>query len=81
MLNLAQVVRQLKNERDETRTRLSQLDNALKVLGTIGVGESKAGRRRATPGKRRPMSAAAKNRIAAAQRARWAKWRKAQKAH
>ena len=80
MLNLAQVVRQLKNERDETRARLSQLDNALKVLGTIGTGGSKAGRRRGISGTRRPMSAAAKKRIAAAQRARWAKWRSARKA-
>jgi hypothetical protein len=78
MLNLRKVVQQLKNERARTQAKLDQLNTALKVLGEVGTAGSTAGRQR-TSGKRRPMSAAAKKRIAAAQRARWAKWRAAQK--
>ena len=78
MLNLSKVVRQLRNEREQTQAKLDQLNTALKVLGEVGTAGSAAGRRRAS-GKRRSMSAAAKKRIAAAQRARWAKWRAAQK--
>ena len=75
MLNLSKVVRQLKNEREQTRAKLDQLDTALKVLGEVGTGGSRAVGKRRTSGRRRPMSAAAKKRIAEAQRARWAKWR------
>ena len=78
MLNLSKVVRQLRNEREQTQAKLDQLNTALKVLGEVGTAGSTAGRRRAS-GKRRSMSAAAKKRIAAAQRARWAKWRAGQK--
>jgi len=76
MLNLSKVVRQLKNERARTQAKLDQLDTALNALGEVGTTGSA---RRTREGKRRPMSAAAKKRIAAAQRARWAKWRAAQK--
>jgi hypothetical protein len=79
MLNLSKVVRQLRNEREQTQAKLDQLNTALKVLGKVGTAGSRAVSRPATSGKRRPMSAAAKKRIAAAQRARWAKWRAAQK--
>lgn len=79
MLNLSKVVRQLKNEREQTRAKLAQLDTALKVLGDVATTRPRANGRRKTAGKRRPMSAAAKNRIAAAQRARWAKWKAARK--
>jgi len=74
MLNLTQAVRQLKQERDQTRKNLEQLDAALKVLsGLTGAtrGFARGGK------KRRTMSAAARKRIAAAQRARWAKWKAA----
>lgn len=79
MLNLSKVVGQLKKEGEQTQAKLVQLDTALKVLGnfrTTGLG---ANGRRARFASRRPMSSAAKKRIAAAQRARWAKWRAAQK--
>ena len=79
MLNLTKVVRQLKNEREQTRAKLTQLDTALKVLGEVGTAGVRAFGRQTTSGRRKPMSAAAKKRIAAAQRARWAKWRAAQK--
>ncbi len=79
MLNLSKVVGQLKKEREQTQAKLVQLDTALKVLGNLGTTGSGANGRRARSMSRRPMSSAAKKRIAAAQRARWAKWRGAQK--
>jgi len=79
MLNLSKLVRQLKKEREQTRTKLDQLDTALKVLVGVGTTERRAGGRRTESGKRKSMSAAAKKRIAAAQRARWAKWRAGRK--
>jgi len=79
MLNLSKVVGQLKKEREQTQAKLDQLNTALKVLAEVGTAGSRAVGRRTTSGKRRTMSSAAKKRIAAAQRARWAKWRAAQK--
>ena len=79
MLNLTKAVRQLKKERAEARRKLGQLDAALKVLGSLGGSSGRVGRAQ-TPGKkRRSMSTAARKRIAAAQRARWAKWKAARR--
>ena len=78
MLNLNAAARQLKMERDQTRIKLEQLDAALKALGGVG-GLSRRSVPSGTSGRRRIMSAAARKRIAAAQRARWAKWRAANK--
>jgi hypothetical protein len=79
MLNLSKVVGQLKKEREQTQAKLNQLDTALKVLGDIGTTGPRGNGRRMRSESRTPMSAGAKRRIAAAQRARWAKWRAAQK--
>lgn len=79
MLNLTKAIRQLKKEREQTRARLDQLDTALKVLGDVGPAGRRVGRGRTTSAKRKPMSAAARKKIAAAQRARWAKWKAARK--
>ena len=65
-MNLAGVVQQLRRERDQTAKTLEQLDAALAVL--TGVSGKRTGTRR-------KISAAGKARIAAAQRARWAKVR------
>ena len=74
MLNLTQAVHHLKQERDQARKNLEQLDAALKVLsGLTGLKRGFARGRK----KRPAMSAAARKRIAAAQRARWAKWKAA----
>jgi hypothetical protein len=77
MSNLTSVVQQLKKERDQLQGGIEQLDEALKALtGTGGVrrqGFAQPSR------KRRTMSVAARKRIAAAQRARWAKWKAAQR--
>ena len=81
MSNLAKVVQRLKEERGQLQGRIEQLNQALKALtGLRGVRG--AARRRGpaqAPGKRRTISAAARKRIAAAQRARWAKWKAAQR--
>lgn len=82
MSNLANIVQQLKKERDQAQRTIEQLDSALKALsgldglrGTIGS----VGRAQIPGKKRRTMSAAARKRIAAAQRVRWAKWKAAQR--
>src|SRR5260370_13596393 len=82
MSNLAKAVQQLQRERDEARRRVEQLDEALKAIGSLDGLRGRVGRvRRAqTLGrKRRTMPAAARKRIAAAQRARWAKWKAARR--
>jgi len=79
MSNLAEVVAQLRQKRDEAQKTVKQLDQALAALGSLD-GLSTAGRPSRRYGtKRRTMSAAARRKIAAAQRARWAKWKTAQK--
>jgi hypothetical protein len=79
MLKLSKVVQQLKKEREQTQAKLNQLDTALSVLGGVGTTGLTGKGRRMRSESRTPMSAAAKRRIAAAQRARWAKWRAAQR--
>ena len=68
MANLSDVVNQLIEERD-------RLNSAIAALEGISNGASRKG-----PSAKRTMSASARARIAAAQRARWAKFRKAKKA-
>ena len=81
MSNLAKAVQQLRQERDQAKKRIEQLDEALKALTGLDRTPSTFRRfgRRPSPGKRRTMSVAARKRIAAAQRARWAKWKAAQR--
>lgn len=74
MTKLAGVVEQLKEEREQTRKMLEQLDTAIRVLGGWASSGS-IGR------PRRKLSAAGRKRIAAAQRARWAKVRRKKKTH
>jgi len=67
MTNLAGVVQQLKQERDQAAKMVQRLDAALAALnGASRTKSSGTGNR---------LSAAARARIAAAQRARWAKVR------
>lgn len=81
MSNLVKVVQQLRIERNQAQKRIEQLDEALKALTGVrrGRGGTKLHRVRAS-GKRRTMSAAARKKIATAQRARWARWKAAKKA-
>ena len=79
MSNFDKVVLQLRKERDEVQQRVEQLDQALAALGSLD-GLRTSARSLVTSGrKRRTMSAAARERIAAAQRARWAKWKAARR--
>src|SRR5579864_7437093 len=70
-MDLMGIVQQLRSQRNRAQAEVDRLDAALSALGSLngtfrGV---KAGRGR------KPMSPAARRRIAAAQRARWAKLR------
>ena len=82
MSNLAHAVQQLKIERDQAQQRVKQLEQALKVLSGVGALRTttrRNARAQASGAKRRTMSVTVRKRIAAAQRARWAKWKAAQK--
>jgi len=83
MSNLANVVQQLQKERNQAQRRIEHLDEALKALaglgGVRGRVVARVGRAQMPGKKRRTMSAAARKRIAAAQRARWAKWKAARR--
>jgi hypothetical protein len=69
---LTNIVRQLKKERDRLEKQLQGLNAAISAF----VGAYKGTK---ATGKRRKLSAKARARIAAAQRARWAKVRAAKK--
>jgi len=77
MANLAETVKDLVQERSRMAGQIKKLDKAISVLrkldGSSPSGAPKSG------SKRRPMSATARRKIAAAQRARWAKWKAAKK--
>ena len=64
--------------KDEATKLKKQLDTVLHAMHLLGGNKSKA-KSKTVPTKRRRMSAAGKARIAAAQKARWAKVRAAKK--
>lgn len=69
MTNLSRFVRELKKERDRVEKQLSGLNAAISAfVGVYGGAKPK-----------RKLSAKARAKIAAAQRARWAKFRAKQK--
>ena len=76
MANLAGTLKELAQERSRMAGQVRTLDKAISVLRKLGKGTRLAlvagGR------KRRTMSAAGRRKIAAAQKARWAKWRATQ---
>ncbi len=67
MANLSGIVKQLKKERDGVEKQLSGLNAAISAFMAVYSGDK--------PKRRRKMSAKARARIAAAQRARWAAWK------
>jgi hypothetical protein len=79
MSNLAKVLAQLLQQRSEAQKQVEQLDQALAALGSIDGLRSRGRSSQKVGRKGRTLSAAARKRIAAAQRARWAKWKAAQK--
>jgi hypothetical protein len=66
LANLSGIMRQLKKERDRVQQQLSGLNAALEAFAGVYRGQNGAN-------PRRKMSAKGRARIAAAQRARWAK--------
>lgn len=80
MANFRAVLAQLERERSRAQAEVQRLDQAIEVLQGLGRGGRRVGPRQgkrsgATRRPRRTMSAAARKRIAAAQKARWAKLR------
>ena len=75
MGNVSVIVRQMKKEKEKVEKQLSALNSALSAfVGTYYGNGGKPTR------KKRTMSAAGRKRIAAAQRARWAKIKAKKKA-
>ena len=72
MANVSSIVKQLRNERDRVERQLSGIDAALRAFASVYSGGRPVR-------KRRKMSAKSRAKIAAAQRARWAKFRAKQK--
>lgn len=79
MSNLTKVVMQMRQERDAARKTVEQLDQALAALSSLDGFRTRGRDSRKLGTKRRTMSAQARKRIAAAQRARWAKWKAARR--
>lgn len=79
MRSLSQIVSELEAQRDKAQRELNRLNAAIGALR----GVHKAGGSRTIPAgspkPRRTMSASARKKIAAAQRARWATWKAKQK--
>jgi hypothetical protein len=73
MSKLAPLLVQLQTERKRMQAELQQLDNAIRALSGLN-------RRSGAARPQRILSVAARRRIAAAQRARWAKVRQQKKA-
>lgn len=73
MSTMNQVVRQLKAQHRRTEKEIERLDQAIKALASIGGTSARAVRRKPQ------FTKAGLARIAAAQRARWAKLKAAQK--
>jgi len=68
-LELAGTVKMLQGQRAQVQKELAKLDKAIAVLRELSGTNSMPSQN----GKRRTMSAAARRKIAKAQRARWAK--------
>ena len=74
MFNLTGAIKALTKERDQTEKTLRRLDNALKVLKHLAHRTGATRKSGSSSG--RTLSAQARKRIAAAQRRRWAEWKK-----
>ena len=68
-IEIAEIMKSLRTERGHTRKELKKLDKAIAVLR--GLSPNSVPTR---SGRRRKMSAAARRKIGAAQRKRWAKF-------
>jgi hypothetical protein len=77
MTDLTAVIRDLEKQRASIAAKLQSIETAVSALK--GKGRNNVASRAISARPRRVMSASARRRIVAAQKARWAKWRKAQK--
>lgn len=75
MPNLDKVVKSLLVEQKTLQSKLHQVEAAITALRGMGSNGRMVGVR-----PKRVLSVAARRRIAAAQRARWAKWKQSKKA-
>lgn len=75
MANLAQVMQDLKAQRSRVQEELQRVEDAIGAVAKL-LGSHVAPSAGKKPTVRRRLSAAARKRIADAQRARWAKLRK-----
>lgn len=80
MANLAQVLGQLRDERNSVKKELDRLEKAISAVSKLLNGSPAPAPAKKAPGRRRRLSAAARKRISDAQKARWAKAKKQQKA-
>jgi hypothetical protein len=78
MANLSSTLKELRKERSRVANELSQFDRAIAALTKV-VGRGSRGNLGSTGRTRRPLSAAARKRIAQAQKARWAEWKAKQR--
>jgi hypothetical protein len=79
MDNLSQIISNLQSENNRLEKELQKVRSAITVLSRLN-GKSGRGAKVVGLRSRRVLSAAARRRIAQAQKARWAKWKAAKKA-
>jgi hypothetical protein len=77
MASLDRVISELEGKRKEAQQQLDRLNSAIAALR--GMNGNSGSRMRSASGPRRVLSVAARKRIAAAQRARWARFKQQQK--
>ena len=73
MVNLSKILKQLKTERAQVERQLGGLDAAIRAFASVYTGAKPIRRRR-------KLSAKARAKIAASQRARWVKVKRGKKA-
>jgi hypothetical protein len=78
MTNLTSALQQLREERRQSQVHIDKLDSAISVIEDV-VGRSSSAAARNSTRQGRVVSAAARRRMARAQRARWAKVRQQSK--
>jgi hypothetical protein len=79
MRSLSQIVNELEEQRSRVERELDRLNTAIGALRGVNTLNGSKPIAAASPKPRRTMSPAARKKIAAAQRARWATWKAKQK--
>ena len=79
MGNLSHIVSQLQAQRKQVHAELSRLDAAINALQGLNTRNGSGTSPAVSARPRRTMSVAARRRIAAAQKKRWAVWKAKQK--